>query len=67
VKPIKGVRKLWELRTKTKDEAIRIFYVAVTGKRFVLLHGFVKKTDKAPKTELEIAVKRLQDVLEQEN
>jgi phage-related protein len=66
VKPIKGVRKLWELRTKTADGAIRIFYVAVTGKRFVLLHGFIKKTEKTPKIELDVAAKRLQEILEQE-
>ncbi len=67
VKPISGVRKLWELRSKTADGAVRIFYVAITGKRFVLLHGFIKKTQKTPPSELAVARKRLAEVLEQES
>jgi phage-related protein len=67
VKPIAGVRKLWELRVKTKDGAVRIFYVAISGRRFVMLHGFMKKTDKTPKPELEIARKRLEAVLAEES
>ena len=66
VKPIAGVRKLWELRVKTKDGAVRIFYLAISGKRFVMLHGFMKKTDKTPKPELEMAHKRLEAVLAEE-
>lgn len=67
VRPITGVRKLWELRTKTTDGAIRIFYVAITGRKFVLLHGFLKKTNKTPPAELAIAIKRLHETLEQES
>ena len=66
VRPITSVRKLWELRTKTKDGATRIFYVAHTGRRFIMLHAFFKKSAKTPKNEIEIASKRLQDVLEKE-
>jgi phage-related protein len=67
VRPIAGVRKLWELRSKTTDGAIRIFYVAITGKRFVLLHAFIKKSQKTPASELDIARKRLGEVLAGEN
>ncbi len=66
VRPVTGVRKLWELRVKTSDGAVRVFYAALTGGRFILLHGFVKKSDKTPKTELELAAKRLQEVLAKE-
>jgi len=65
VRPIEGIRKLWELRTKTADGAIRIFYVAQSGRKFVLLHAFIKQSAKTPKTELNIAVKRLRQVLEE--
>ncbi len=66
VRSIASVRKLWELRVKTNDGAVRVFYAALTGRRFILLHGFIKKTDKTPKAELELAAKRLQEVLARE-
>lgn len=66
VRPVTGVRKLWELRVKTTDGAVRVFYVAQTGRRFVMLHGFIKKTAKTPPRELELAVKRLREVLSEE-
>ncbi len=66
VRPVASVRKLWELRTKTADGAVRLFYVAYTGRQFVILHGFIKKTAKTPKRELKTAIKRLRDLLAQE-
>lgn len=51
---------LWELRLLGQDN-IRIFYVAVFGKSFLLLHGFKKKKQKTGKKEIEIAVTRLRD------
>ena len=56
--------KLWELRVSTRGRAYRIIYFAHTGRRFVLLHGFVKKTRKTPKRELDVARRRLTDYLE---
>jgi len=41
----------------------RIFYFSYTGKRFVLLHAFLKKTDKTPPAEIDIAEKRMQDFI----
>ena len=49
---------LWELRILGSD-SIRVLYVAVTGKTFVLLHGFKKKKDKTPPKEIKIAENRL--------
>jgi phage-related protein len=66
VRAIRGYRKLWELRVRTQRGAIRVFYFAHTGRRFVVLHGFVKKSGKTPRRELEIAARRMQNVLEQE-
>lgn len=49
---------LWELRIVGSD-SVRVLYVAVTGKIFVLLHGFKKKKDKTPPKEIKIAEERL--------
>ncbi len=51
---------LWELRILGAD-SIRIFYVTITGKMFLLLHGFKKKTQKTPTKEISIAQKRLDE------
>lgn len=57
VKKLNGT-DLWELRIVGAD-SIRIFYVAITGKAFLLLHGFKKKKDKTPLKEIQIAIDRL--------
>ena len=57
VKAIKGedYKGLYELRIKLGSDASRIFYFAYHKDTFVLLNGFLKKTNKTPKTELEKA------------
>ena len=49
---------LWELRIVGSD-SVRVLYVAVRGKTFVLLHGFKKKKDKTPLKDIKIAENRL--------
>jgi phage-related protein len=61
-KQIKG--KIRELRIKDSQGAIRILYFTHTGKRFILLHGFIKKTEKTPEREIEIAEKRMNDFIQ---
>ncbi len=56
--------KIRELRVKDHLGHIRVLYFTVTGRRFVLLHGFLKKTDKTPEREIEIAEKRMNDYLQ---
>lgn len=51
---------IWELRILGGD-SIRIFYAAISGRSFLLLHGFIKKSQKTPKRELKIALARLKD------
>ncbi|MBI3361425.1 MAG: type II toxin-antitoxin system RelE/ParE family toxin [Chloroflexi bacterium] len=63
VKALIGHRKLWELRVKRPSGAIRLFYFAHTGKRFVILHGFRKKSQKTPKRELRIAEQRMMEMM----
>jgi len=63
VKPLTGKRKLFEIRIKDKNNIHRILYFAVTGRKFVVLHGFTKKTEKTPAKEIEIAVSRMEEYL----
>jgi len=57
IKKLTGTQ-LWELRILGSDN-IRILYIAITGKTFLLLHGFKKKKDKTPLKEMRIAEERL--------
>ena len=53
---------LFELRLKSKEGIARVFYCTLVGKRIVMLHVFVKKTQKTPQRELRRARKRLVEV-----
>jgi phage-related protein len=55
--------KIRELRIKDMRGAIRVLYFTYTGGRFILLHGFLKKTDKTPEKEIAIAEKRMNDFI----
>ncbi len=55
--------KIRELRIKDHLGHVRILYFTFTGKRFILLHGFLKKTDKTPEREIETAEKRMKDFI----
>lgn len=52
--------ELWELRILGKDN-LRILYVAIIGKTFLLLHGFKKKKQKIDRKDIKIAERRLDD------
>ena len=53
---------LFELRIKAAEGIARVFYCTVVDRRIVVLHSFVKKTDKTPPKELMIARRRMKDV-----
>lgn len=53
---------LFELRPKASEGIGRVLYCAVKGATIVILHSFVKKTQKTPKRELDIARRRLKEV-----
>ena len=57
-KQIKG--KLWELR----PGGIRLFYFAYIEQQFVILHGYRKQSQKAPGREIEIAMRRMQELMD---
>lgn len=63
VKPIKGKmnKGLYELRIKFSNDIARIFYFTFHNNKYVLLHGFIKKTMETPKKEIERARKYMED------
>jgi phage-related protein len=61
VKHLNG--KMWELRAKSAEGIARGIYVAMTGRRVLILHVFVKKAPKTPRNALELAEQRLRQML----
>jgi phage-related protein len=53
---------LFELRIKAAEGIARVFYCTAVGRRIVFLHQFVKKSDRTPPKELEIARRRMKEV-----
>lgn len=60
VKHLQG--PVWEMRMKGKDGIARAAYVTATGRRVVVVHVFGKKTQKTPRRDIEIALKRAKEV-----
>ena len=58
---------LFELRVKGKEGIARIFFCTKTGREIIMLHSFIKKSTKTPKKEIEIARRRMKEVLENES
>lgn len=63
VKTLKGRTKLKEIRIKASGNIYRILYFPAKGRAFIMLHGFIKKGDKTPINEIEIAERRLKDYI----
>lgn len=57
---------LWELRIKSGSDILRIIYTFSRGRIIILLHIFIKKQQKTPARELEIAQLRLKEVFKNE-
>lgn len=56
VKHVRG--PIWEIRLKGKAGIARALYVAVRGQRVVVVRVFVKKTQKTPGAEIDLALRR---------
>ena len=54
--------KLWELRLSGRAGIARALYVTAIGQRIVVLRAFVKKTQKTPRSEIEIALHRAKEI-----
>lgn len=53
---------LFELRLKAAEGIARVLYCTLAERRIVVLHQFIKKTDKTPSKELDIARRRMNEV-----
>lgn len=60
VKHLEG--KLWEMRMVGRDGIARSIYITASGRRVVVLHTFMKTTDKTPRRALEIAWSRAKEI-----
>ena len=54
--------KLWEMRFSGRDGIARAIYVTAIGRRVIVVHAFVKKTQKTPRAALELAAQRAQEI-----
>jgi phage-related protein len=52
---------LFELRLKSKEGISRVFFCTLLGREIVMLHQFVKKTDKTPIKDLMLAQTRMKE------
>ena len=53
---------LFELRIKSVEGIARVFFCTRIGRRIVVLHGFVKKSDKTPLRDRRLAEQRLKEI-----
>lgn len=60
VKHVEG--PIWEMRLTGRDGIARALYLAARGRRVVVVRVFVKKTQKTPRDEIEIALARAKEV-----
>jgi phage-related protein len=54
--------KLWEMRFGGRDGIARAIYVTAIGRRIVVVHAFVKKTQKTPRAAIELAERRAKEI-----
>ena len=55
---ITGRKDLWEVRIKLTQKRIARVLFFTHGSKMILLHGFIKKTQKTPDSDLDLAMKR---------
>ena len=58
---LSGHRGLWEIRSNLCDGRIGRVLFCVHERRMVLLHGFIKKTQKTPPSDLKLARRRMKE------
>jgi phage-related protein len=61
IKHLEG--KLWEIRLSARSGISRAIYVTASGRRVVIVHAFIKKSQKTPLHHLELARRRAKDVI----
>lgn len=60
IKHLEG--RLWEMRLKGKNGIARSIYVTASGRWVMVLRTFVKKTQKTPRSEIDLAHRRAKEV-----
>lgn len=55
---------IFEIRCKFGNNITRVLYFFYYNQRIILTNGFVKKTQKTPKTEIDLAIKRRKSYIE---
>jgi phage-related protein len=58
--------ELWEIKINLESGGFRLFYVTLNADTLIVLHSYKKKSQKIPNTELEMAEKRMMEVLSYE-
>lgn len=53
---------MFEIRAKGKEGIGRSLFCSVSGKEIVILHSFIKKTQKTPKKDLALARRRMKEL-----
>lgn len=53
---------IWEMRLTGRDGISRALYVTASGRRVVIVRVFIKKTQKTPRQEIELALTRAKSV-----
>lgn len=53
---------IFEVRAKGAEGIGRSFFCYASGRKIIILHSFVKKTQKTPHKEIEIALKRKKEI-----
>ena len=53
---------LFEIRAKGAEGIGRAFFCSLVGRKIVILHGFIKKTQQTPAKDLKTARKRLKEI-----
>jgi phage-related protein len=60
VRHIRG--QLWEIRLKGKAGIARALYVTAKEQRVVIVRAFIKKTEKTPRGEIDLALQRAKEL-----
>jgi phage-related protein len=60
VKHVEG--RLWEMRLQGRGGISRALYVTATGRRMVIVRVFMKKTEKTPRREIDLALSRAKSI-----
>jgi phage-related protein len=58
-RPISGRKGLWEIRSSLSNGRISRVVFCIHGRGMVLLHGFIKKSQKTPDHDLDVAERRM--------